>query len=203
MGVNLNVTAPAPIWATGNAPGRPDIDATYDPSAAEFGAFVRAAAQRYPGVHYWSIWNEPNQAGVADAAVAARSRATRPRWVPTAPRSTARLVDAAWTALQETGHGSDTILVGETAPKGDLDARERDPLDRRPCASSASSTASTTTCSSTGHERRGPRLPDADQVAQLRRRPPRAVRGTSGWAHHPYELTRAARPAPDPTATPG
>jgi hypothetical protein len=29
-----------------------------------------------------------------------------------------RLLDAAWTALAQTGHGHDTILIGETAPRG-------------------------------------------------------------------------------------
>jgi hypothetical protein len=122
LGVNLDVTAPAPNWATGTPPGRPDIDATFDPSAAEFGAFVRAAALRYPGVHYWSIWNEPNDTAWLTPQWL-RDPRDRTRWVPTAPQVYRRLVDAAWTALQETGHGHDTILVGETAPKGALEAQ--------------------------------------------------------------------------------
>ena len=39
---------------------------------------------------------------------------------PVSPQIYRRLVDAAWTGLQATGHtpASDTILVGETAPYG-------------------------------------------------------------------------------------
>jgi hypothetical protein len=45
-----------PAWANGGrspnfAPARP----------SRFSAFARAAARRYPWVHYWLIWNEPNK----------------------------------------------------------------------------------------------------------------------------------------------
>jgi hypothetical protein len=48
IGVLLDLTGPAPKWATGN-PERADIDVTYNPSAAEFGAFATAVATRYSG----------------------------------------------------------------------------------------------------------------------------------------------------------
>ena len=50
IGVNLDPTGPAPRWATGK-PDRADIEGWYQPSAAEFGAFVTAAAKRYSGTY--------------------------------------------------------------------------------------------------------------------------------------------------------
>jgi hypothetical protein len=45
-----------PAWANG---GR---GPNWAPSSgADFAAFARAAAERYPWVRYWTIWNEPNQ----------------------------------------------------------------------------------------------------------------------------------------------
>jgi hypothetical protein len=121
--VNLNFTSPVPRWASTESP-RADIQETFNPNPEEFGKFVRAVGQRYSGsynglprVDYWSIWNEPNQAGWLT-----------PQWSPD-PRNAKSQVDAApsiyrnllanaWQALADTGHGSDTILVGETAPQG-------------------------------------------------------------------------------------
>ncbi len=45
-----------PAWANG---GRSPNFAP--PRASRFSAFARAAARRYPWVHYWLIWNEPNK----------------------------------------------------------------------------------------------------------------------------------------------
>jgi hypothetical protein len=113
LGVNFNITVPGPLWATGASP-RADIENRYAPNAAEFGDFVRAVGRRYPQVGYWTIQNEPNQPGWLDPQWV-RSRG---RWVEASPSVYRGMVDAAWRALQDTGHGSDTILIGETAPKG-------------------------------------------------------------------------------------
>jgi hypothetical protein len=189
LGVNLDVTAPAPNWATGTAPGRPEIDATFDPSAAEFGAFVRAAAVRYPGVHYWSIWNEPNDAAWLTPQWLHDPRDPT-RWVATAPQVYRRLVDAAWTALQETGHAHDTILVGETAPKGALDARglTRSIDAQRFIRELYCVDDNLQFYKGTSADVRA--CPTTDQAASFVAAHP-ALFTASGWAHHPYELTRA------------
>jgi hypothetical protein len=132
IAVNFNVTAPAPNWATGTAP-RADIDKTFDPSAKEFGLFVQALGKRYSGaymaggaliprVRYWSIWNEPNQPGWLTPQWAQDPRSSK-AMVEASPVIYRSLVDAAWTALNATEHGKDTILIGETAPKGQKEAK--------------------------------------------------------------------------------
>jgi hypothetical protein len=186
--VNFNVTVPAPDWATGT-PARGDIDATHDPNAAEFGAFVRAAATRYDGAHgpgrvsYWSIQNEPNQAGWLTPQWVQREGG----WVEAAPRIYRGLVDAAWTALQDTGHGGDTILVGETAPKGLRtnrgETRSIDALRfirRLYCLDENLQVLTGTAAEAQG-------CPATDQVAAFPAQHPGLFRAT-GWAHHPYEL---------------
>ncbi|MEA2371143.1 MAG: hypothetical protein QOH12_1537 [Solirubrobacteraceae bacterium] len=136
IAVNFNVTDPAPLWATGRPP-RSDIQATYNPSASEFGQFVTAVATRYTGgfaapipiedtgapgpvgilprVSYWSIWNEPNQAGWLTPQLVPGSGGQLIERSPTLYR---QLFNAAYAALTATGHAADTILVGETAPEG-------------------------------------------------------------------------------------
>ena len=132
--VDLDVMGGAPRWARG--PGRPagNSNPNWEPSAAAFGEFVQAVATRYSGdydprrqslapgdpgdlprVSFWSIWNEPDY-----------GPSLAPQGVPgdltaeNSPRMYRRLLDAAWAALQATGHlpATDTILFGELAPRG-------------------------------------------------------------------------------------
>ena len=80
------------------------------PSPAGYGAFVRGLGARFPEVHRWGLWNEPNQ-----------TRWLRPQYVHGRLVSPARyraLARAGIAALRATGHGRDAILLGETAPLG-------------------------------------------------------------------------------------
>jgi len=121
--VNLNFTSPIPRWAAGTSPDE-KYQETFQPNPKEFGDFVRAVAKRYSGtymglprVDYWSIWNEPNQAGWLTPQWAPDPRDAS-KQVEAAPAIYRNLVREAWTALADTGHGTDTILIGETAPAG-------------------------------------------------------------------------------------
>jgi hypothetical protein len=125
VGIDLTVGGSAPAWA--NGPGEPvgGPPGVWKPNPKAFGAFVHAIGERYSGhyappgasaplphVDFWSIWNEPNY------GVELAPQASDHTLVEDAPALYRGLVDAAWTALQGTGHGGDTILFGETAPRG-------------------------------------------------------------------------------------
>ncbi|MGH2899584.1 MAG: cellulase family glycosylhydrolase [Solirubrobacteraceae bacterium] len=121
--VNLNITSPVPRWASPESP-RADLQETFGPNPQEFGMFVRAVGTRYSGtydglprVDYWSVWNEPNQAGWLTPQWGPDPRNAK-KFVDAAPASYRQLVAAAWQALADSGHGTDTILIGETAPQG-------------------------------------------------------------------------------------
>ncbi|MEA2296491.1 MAG: hypothetical protein QOE86_4130 [Solirubrobacteraceae bacterium] len=125
--VNFDVTGPSPLWAN-RTPPRPDIADNYEPSPSEFAQFVTAVGRRYSGswpdpiypaatiprVDYWSIWNEPNASGWLTPTWQ-RSGKT---WYERSASLYRELADAAYGALTGTGHGSDTILFGDTAPAG-------------------------------------------------------------------------------------
>lgn len=87
-----------PSWANG---GR---GANVAPSNKwTFAAFARAAAERYPFVHLWTIWNEPNQR----------------RWLlPASPRTyTQTLLNPAYAAIHAVERG-EQVAGGVTAPRG-------------------------------------------------------------------------------------
>jgi hypothetical protein len=127
MGVNFVLTGPAPLWATKPAVAAQGVTSRtahdYEPNAAEFGSFVAAVGKRYsghytpsgsstpiPAVKFWAIWDEPNY-GFQLAPQALHG-------VEVAPLYYRSLVNRAWTSLRATGHGSNTILIGDTAPRG-------------------------------------------------------------------------------------
>ena len=125
VGVDLDLVPPPPTWAQGKGAPHPRSQPEWKPSAAEFGQFVRAVGVRYSGhyippgqtrplprVTFWSIWNEPN------LGIELAPEAIDDHQVEVSPRYYRALVDAAWQAFAATGHGHDTILIGEIAPAG-------------------------------------------------------------------------------------
>ncbi len=124
ISVLFTLTSPVPRWAES---GQPLLPGVWRPWPPTFSSFVHAVGARYSGsykpqgsstplphVGLWSIWNEPNYAfqlapqtssGGSEVLAAGEYRG---------------LLAAAWGALSATGHhvGRDTILIGETAPRG-------------------------------------------------------------------------------------
>jgi len=131
MFVLFNVTAPGPVWAHGRAPFSRRFDQpAWKPSVAEFRKFLVALGRRYSGgwrdendgrtllprVVIWSIMNEVNQPASLSPQLDYEPRLRRQ--IPVAPILYRELYYAATSALRQTGHGEDTILMGETAPLG-------------------------------------------------------------------------------------
>jgi hypothetical protein len=110
IAVDFTLTGPAPQWAVGS--GGPRGAHQWKPSGSEFRSFVTAVGRRYPSVHYWAIWNEPNYG--PDLAPQEIHRTG----VEVAPALYRNLLDGAWSGLQASRHGRDTILIGEVAPRG-------------------------------------------------------------------------------------
>ncbi len=130
--VDFELTGGSPRWASGpnpppSSPGYTDDRRYYswEPNPAMYGPFVHAVAERYDGsftptgadaalprVHFWSFWNEPNFG--QDLGPQATDGST----VSASAQRYRALLDAAWTAVQQTGHAQDTTLIGELAAKG-------------------------------------------------------------------------------------
>ena len=104
--VYVTLTGPAPRWAT-----KSKRDTLTRPNAKEFGLFATAAGRRYGDkVAIWSIWNEPNQ-----------PQFLKPQFrkgKPYSPKLYRGLYQEARKGLDASGNGGDTILIGETSPRG-------------------------------------------------------------------------------------
>jgi hypothetical protein len=129
--LDFSIGGPAPPWGTGSGQPAPGGLGSWKPSVADFKQFVQAAGLRYSGtydptlgksvpndpndlprVSFWELWNEPNFGG--DLAPQATNGST----VLTASAMYRSLLDAGWSALHATGHGPDTILIGNLDARG-------------------------------------------------------------------------------------
>jgi hypothetical protein len=119
--VDMTVTGGSPVWADG--PGIPPQGKNpafaWKPNAKYYGEFVTAVARRYPSVHFWALFNEPNFGQDLGPEAINGSR------ISYAPMLYRSLVNAGYKALQSTGHGHDTILIGEFAARGSNLTRPR------------------------------------------------------------------------------
>lgn len=107
MSVLVTITGPGPVWAT---EGR--RDQLTRPIPREFERFAEAAGRRYGGqVRTWSVWNEPNHPAFLMPQYARGKR-------PVSPGIYRRLFAAADRGLRRAGQARDTLLLGETAPRG-------------------------------------------------------------------------------------
>ncbi len=129
LAVDFVLTGGAPHWAEGSrmpSEIRDNFNRAWYPSASKFEQFVNAVGTRYSGnypdpqnpgstlprVSFWSIWNEPNFGEDLGP------QATKGSTVPTAASMYRGLVNAGWQGLLASGHGRDTILIGELVARG-------------------------------------------------------------------------------------
>jgi hypothetical protein len=141
IGVYFDITGPGPSWTHTKAPkADKKYNAAWMPNATQFYRFVYAVGKRYSGtyrketgthellprVSFWSLWNEPNQAGWL-APQSYKSPVTH-TVIPYAPMAYRLLYLEGRSALTATGHDSDFIVAGETAPSGRGPLSVNDPL---------------------------------------------------------------------------
>lgn len=137
VSVYFDVTPPGPRWTQYKA-GDPANQRAWKPRIREWGRFVQAVGKRFTGsyndenqgraliprVSWWGVGNEPNQGGW----LMPQSRKIGGKLVPQSPHIYRDLLVAGVAALIRTGHGFDTINIGETAPLGVPPESERRPL---------------------------------------------------------------------------
>src|SRR3954449_11203950 len=137
ISVYFDVTPPGPRWSQAKA-NDPANQRAWKPNTKQFGLFYQAVAKRFTGsyhdenedkgvlprVSWWGIGNEPNQGGW----LMPQARRIGGHIVPTSPAIYRDLLVAGANALIKTGHGADTINMGETAPLGVKPESERRPL---------------------------------------------------------------------------
>lgn len=132
IALDFDLLGPAPRWAVGPGAPRGNTNFNWNPNPRLYEQFVQAVGRRYSGtydprrkrlapgaagdlprVSFWSVWNEPDY-GPSLAPQGVMGHLT----IENSPRMYRNLVDAAWTALQRAGHGADTFIWGELAPRG-------------------------------------------------------------------------------------
>ena len=195
LGLLLSPSTPIPNWASDCRRG---TKATCKPDPRLFGDFVEALGKRYSGAYAdenqggrplprvtrWSVGNEPNQPGWLTPQYERKGG----RVVAAAAVSYRRLAAATVRALRATGHASDQVLLGETAPIG----RTSGSLARRPIP--PVEFLRKLFCL----DARGRKLTGADARAH-------ACTGfrrlsVDGFAHHPYQRGGSRPPAEKPQA---
>ncbi len=115
VALDLLITSGVPLWADG--PGIPRAARAkhyaWKLSAKDYGDFVYAAGRRYAHtVHAWEIFNEPNFGEDLGPQAVNGSRDS------VAPSMYRGVVDAGFTALRASGHGHDTIVIGQLSARG-------------------------------------------------------------------------------------
>jgi hypothetical protein len=130
--VDLDLQGGAPAWARGPHEPKSSLNPSWEPNPRAYERFVEAVGTRYggsydptvgvvdpgnpadlPRVGFWTVWNEPDYGpSLAPQGLLGDLE------IPHSPEMYRKLVDAAWTGLHATGHGDDTFVFGELAPRG-------------------------------------------------------------------------------------
>ena len=139
--IYFNVTGPGPSWAHTKPPANlRALAGPYKPKPGAFKQFVQAVGTRFSGayrdengsrgtlprVSFWSLWNEPNQAGWLSPQWEKRGSSV----VPASPALYRKLYQYGYRGLVASGHrvDNDVILLGETAPLGVDNRNPKSPI---------------------------------------------------------------------------
>lgn len=108
MQVSMMISA-TPRWANGG------LSARWVPTdPADYANFVAAASRKYPNVHLWMIWGEPNRdANFAPFTTPSTSKGPLTEAQQAAPHNYARILDAAYGALKAVNPGN-LVIGGNT-----------------------------------------------------------------------------------------
>ena len=174
-----------PRWAAArNVASGQSFQRAQAPNLTYFRQFVTAAGKRYDGsyqdaqgrtlprVSEWSLWNEPNWEGSLNPW----HKTVGGKQVLTQPSLYRGIANTAWKALSSTGHGNDTILLGETADFGNIQ-----PLlfmEDVYCVGRSYQVLSGSSAQAVG-------CPTSPNRSQFVSQNP-ALFKASGWSHHPY-----------------
>jgi hypothetical protein len=108
----------APRWASGHRETR------WAPRhASDFAAFATAAARRYPSVHLWMIWGEPNRRGDFKPLAAAKPGTRLTARQARGPHIYAGLLAAAYHALKRV-NPRNLVIGGMTFTGGTIDTEQ-------------------------------------------------------------------------------
>ncbi len=121
----FDLVPPPPDWAEGKGAPKPSIQPEWRPSASEFEQFVKAVGTRYSG-HYIAparrarcLASASGRSGTSPTSESSsRPEVENHTQIEVSGELYRGIVNAAWGGLHATGHGSDTILIGELAPAG-------------------------------------------------------------------------------------
>ena len=103
----LDVAFWAPRWAVQRGVGAPG-EQRWKPDPVEFGQFAEAAARRYPQVHLWTTWNEPNHTSFLLPQWERRGRT----WFPVAAHWYRRMHEQAYAALKRVSKRNRVLIGG-------------------------------------------------------------------------------------------
>lgn len=107
-----------PRWANG---GRPQNWTPRNP--ADFANFATAAARRYPSVHLWMVWGEPDRSANFEPLAIARPGAKLNKQQQTAPHNYAKILDATYGALKRVSRAN-VVFGGCTFASGNIDTEQ-------------------------------------------------------------------------------
>jgi hypothetical protein len=188
---------------------------SYKPNISEFQQFAEAVGQRYngsytakvttswivipigpvtctqvksevlPAVHWWSVWNEPDEVGWLTPQT---HRYNGHTYLST-PAYYRRMADAAYTGLLDTGHLDDTILIGElTSALNSSTTRPLVWLRDFYCVNSHDQPLTGNAATAVGCPTSGNRVRFVQNNL--------ALFATSGLAYHPYSFIAPNRAVP-------